>query len=186
MYDHGENKGPETYGLVAEYDDPDSVLKAAQRAYVEGYRKLDAYSPFPVHGLAEAIGFHKNWVPFCTLVAGVTGAIAAFGMQWFATVVHYPYSIAGRPDFSWPMYIPITFEGMVLIAAFTCGISMILFNGLPCPYHSIMNAKNFHRATSDRFFLCIEADDPRYEAESTRMFLESSDPRPLEVSEVRK
>jgi len=186
MHDHAEHKGPEVYGLIAEYDDPDDLLKAAQRAYSEGYRKMDAYSPFPVHGLAESIGFHKNWVPFCTLVAGVLGALGAFGMQWFATVVHYPYSIAGRPDFSWPMYIPVTFEGMVLVAAFTCGISMLLFNGLPQPYHSIMNAKNFHRATSDRFFLCIEADDVRYDADDTRRFLETSMPGPLEVSEVQK
>lgn len=184
MHDHDEDKGPQIYGTIAEYDDPDNLLKAAKRAYAEGYRKMEAYSPFPIHGLAEAIGFHKNYVALCTLLAGLTGAIAAFGMQYIATVLHYPYSIGGRPNFSWPAYIPITFEGMVLLASFTCGISMLLFNGLPSPYHSVMNAKNFHRATSDRFFLCIESADPKYSAEGTKQFLETADPRPLEVSEV--
>lgn len=186
MYDHHDNTEPQIYGVIAEYDDPDVLLKAAARAYGEGYRKMEAYSPFPVHGLADAIGFHKDWIPLCTMVAGLAGAAGAFGMQYFATVIHYPYSIGGRPDFSWPAYIPITFEGMILCAAFTCGISMLLFNGLPSPYHSVMNAKNFHRASSDRFFLCIEVGDPRYDAEGTRDFLQASDPQPIEVSEVEK
>ena len=184
MYDAYHSDGPQVFGLIAEYDDPDALLCAAQSAYSEGYRDLEAYSPFPVHGLSEAIGFHKTILPLFTLVAGLAGAAGAFGMQWFASVVHYPYDIGGRPYFSWPMWIPITFEGMILISAFTTGIAMILMNGLPMPYHPVFNAKNFDRATSDRFFLCIELKDKKYDADTTRQFLEGLDPKPLEVSEV--
>lgn len=175
---------PQTYGLIAEYDDPDHLLKASRRAYKQGYRKLDAYSPFPIHGLSEAIGFKRTAVPLFTLIAGLTGAAGGFMLQYIGSVVHYPYDIGGRPNFSWPMWIPITFESMILLSAFTCGLSMLALNGLPQPYHSVFNAKNFDRATSDRFFLCIEAEDERYETLKTREFLETSDPKPLEVSEV--
>ena len=187
MYDaYDSMQRPGVFGLIAEYDDPDALLAAAKTAYSEGYRDLEAYSPFPVHGLSEAIGFHKTILPVFTLVAGLMGAAGAFGMQWFASVVHYPYDIGGRPNFSWPMWIPITFEGMILIAAFTTGIAMILMNGLPMPYHPVFNAKNFDRATSDRFFLCIETCDDKYDEQLTRQFLEGLDPKPLEVSEVMK
>ena len=160
------------------------MLAGAKTAYSEGYRDLDAYSPFPVHGLSEAIGFHKTILPVFTLVGGRARAAGGCGMHWCASVVHYPYGICGRPYFSWPMWIPITFEGMVLVAAYTTGITMILMNGLPRPYHPVFNAKNFDRATSDRFFLCIEVKDKKYDADSTRQFLEGLDPKPLEVSEV--
>lgn len=184
MSDHHEPTEPEIFGISAEFDDPDAVLEAAKAAYGAGYRQMDAYSPFPIHGLSEAIGYSKSKVPLCTLIGGLTGAAAGFGLQWFASVVHYPYSIGGRPDFSWPAWIPITFEMMVLFAAFTAGLSMLAFNGLPRPYHSIFNAKNFERATSDRFFLCIESNDGKYDPDGTRQFLEGLDPKPLEVSEV--
>ena len=184
MHDHHENNEPETYGIIAEFDNPDVLLKATKTAYAEGYRSMEAYSPFPVHGLAEALGFYWTGVPKFTMIAGLSGAAGAFFMQWFACVVHYPYSIAGRPNFSWPMFIPITFEGMILIASFTTGFAMLALNGLPMPYHSIFNAKNFERATSDRFFLCIECEDPKYDADGTRTFLETLTPKPLEVSEV--
>lgn len=183
MHDAHSNE-PETYGLIAEYDDPDQLLKAAKKAYAEGYRDLEAYSPLPIHGLAEAIGFHKNAVPLVTLIAGLIGAASMFGLQAFGHGWHYPYSIAGRDYVSWPSFIPITFEGMVLFASFTCGICMFLFNGLPKPYHPVMNAKNFKRATSDRFFLCIEAADPKFHMDTTRNFLETMNPKPLDVSEV--
>ena len=181
MHEH-ETTESEVYGIIAEFDDPDAVLAAAKDAYGEGYRKMEAYSPFPIHGLAEAIGFTHNYIPLCGLIAGLTGAASLFGLQWFACVVHYPYNIGGRPNFSWPAFIPITFEGMVLFSAFTIGISMLLFNGFPRPHHPVMNAQNFSRATSDRFFLCIEVDDPQFDrAES---FLNALDHKPLAVSEV--
>lgn len=183
---HEHDSDPKVYGVIAEFDDPDELLKAAKKAYAEGYRNMEAYSPFPIHGLAEAIGFHKNYVPHVTLLAGLTGAATMFAMQAIGMGWHYPYDIAGRDHVSWPSFIPITFEGMVLFAAFTCGISMFLFNGLPMPYHSVMNAKNFRRATSDRFFLCIEAADPKFNPESTTTFLQTMSPKPLEVSEVEE
>lgn len=183
MHDEHKNK-LKTYGLIAEYDDPDALLQAAKHTYHAGYRNFDAYSPFPVHGLAEAVGMHKTRLSVFTLVAGLTGAAAAFGMQWFASAYHYPFEVGGRPYFSWPAFIPITFEGTILLAAFTTGIAMFLLCGLPQPYHPVFNAKNFERASSDRFFLCIEASDRKYDAEDTREFLERLDPKPVEVSEV--
>ncbi len=185
MHNEHETSERKVYGLIAEYADPDGLVKAAAQAYQEGFRDLDAYSPFPVHGLAEAIGVHKTVLPVLTLIAGLTGAAAAFAMQYIASVLHYPYEIAGRPYYSWPAWIPITFEGTIFFAAFTTGIAMILMNGLPRPYHPVFNAKNFDRATSDRFFLCIESKDKRFDANATRSFLESLEPAPLEVSEVQ-
>lgn len=183
MHDAHDNE-PKVYGLVAEYEDPDDFLRAAKIAYAEGYRDLDAYSPFPIHGLSEAIGFHKTKLSWFTLVAGLTGAASAFALQYIGNAWHYAYDIGGKPFFSWPAYIPITFEGTILFAAFTTGFAMILLNGLPMPYHPIFNAKNFERATSDRFFLCIEATDRKYDAHGTRAFLERLNPKALEVSEV--
>lgn len=183
MHDNG-NTQPKVYGMIAEFDDPDALLAAAKRAYSEGYRSMEAYSPLPIHGLAEAIGFTKNYVPHITLVAGLAGAAGGFFMQYFASVIHYPYDIAGRRYLSWPAFIPITFESMILIASFTCGIGMLLMNGFPRPHHPVMNAKNFERATSDRFFLCIESDDPKYDA--AKIFLDGLSPKPLEVSEVEE
>jgi hypothetical protein len=183
MHDAHDNE-PAVYGIVAEYDDPDDLLKAAKTAYAEGYRDLDAYTPFPIHGLSEAIGFHKTRVSWFTLVAGLTGAATGFGLQTFAHVYHYAYDVGGKPNFSWPAFIPITFECTILFAAFTTGFAMLAMNGLPMPYHPIFNAKNFERATSDRFFLCIESKDAKYNAQGTRGFLERLNPKPLEVSEV--
>ncbi len=181
---HYDNQGPSVFGIAAEYDDPDQLLKAARSAWDAGYRDMDAYSPFPVHGLAEAIGFKRTWVQLTTLVAGLTGAAVGFGTQWYATVVHYPYDIGGRPLFSWPAYIPVTFECMVLFAAFTTGFAMLIMNGLPQPYHPMFNIDSFARASSDRFFLCIEATDGRFKLDDTKAFMEKLDPKPIEVSEV--
>lgn len=183
MHEHSHE--PKVYGLVAEFDDPDGLLTAAKRAYDAGYRKLDAYSPFPIHGLAEAIGFKKTAVPLLTLIGGLTGAIFGFSLQVIGSVYHYPYEVGGRPYFSWPAFIPITFECMVLFASFTCGLSMLALNGFPRPHHPIFDAKHFERASSDRFFLCIESDDNRFDADKTWEFLENLDPRPLGVSEVK-
>ena len=179
-----ETEKNKVYGLIAEFDDPDDLIGAATAAFHKGYRTMDAYSPFPVHGLDDALGIQETKLPWFTLAAGLTGAIGGFGMQWFASVIHYPYDIGGRPYFSWPAFIPVTFEMNILFASFTTGLVMLAMNGLPMPYHPVMNAKNFERATSDRFFLCIEHDDPQYDAVATREFLETLEQKPLEVSEV--
>jgi hypothetical protein len=182
---HHDNE-PKIYGVVAEYEDPDDLMAVVKQGRSAGYSNVDAYSPFPIHGLAEAMGVRGTPIPALTLIAGLTGTASAFLLQYIGTVVHYPFDIAGRPNFSWPAYVPIMFELTILFAAFTAGISMILLNGLPMPYHSVMNTPNFERASSDRFFYCIESKDPKFDPESARAFLESMDPKPVAVSEVQE
>jgi hypothetical protein len=170
------------YGVIAEFDTPDGVLAAAQHAYDAGYRHMDAYSPFPVEGLAEALGQHRTWLPLIILVGGITGGVGGFLMQYYATVLAYPLNVGGRPLNSWPMYIPITFELTILSAAFAAVIGMLVLNGLPRPYHPVFNAPHFELASVSRFFLCIEASDPQFEPEKTKLFLEGLSP--LAVSDV--
>jgi hypothetical protein len=173
---------PSLYGLMAEFDTPGELLSAAKRAHAEGYRRMDAHTPFPVEGLSEAIGFHHTWLPLLVLLAGLFGAFVGFASQYYVTVIDYPLNVGGRPLNSWPAYIPITFEVTILFAALTAVIGMIALNGLPMPYHPVFNVPAFARASRDRFFLCIEAADPRFDHEGTRRFLESLKAR--EVSEV--
>ena len=160
------------YGLMAEFAGPDEVLKAARRAYRAGYRKLDAYTPIPIDGLAEAIGFKRNGVAPLVLLGGVTGAVSGMVMQWFASAVHYPLIVAGRPYASWPAFVPITFELGILLASLTAVVGMLVLNGLPRPYHPVFNAPGFDLASQDRFFLCLEAVDPKFDLAQTRQFLE--------------
>lgn len=170
------------YGMLAEFDTPDAMVHATEQAYEHGYRKMDAYSPFPIEEASEALHFHKTAVPFFVLVGGLTGATLGFMLQWIGTAIDYPLNVGGRPLFSWPAFIPITFESTILLAGFAAIISVILLNGLPRPYHPVFNGENFERATDDRFFLCIEAKDPQFDLAETRAFLESQ--KPLNVSEV--
>ncbi|HTU02195.1 MAG TPA: DUF3341 domain-containing protein [Candidatus Sulfotelmatobacter sp.] len=173
---------PPTYALLAEFEDPDRLLQAAQRAYAAGYRRLDAFTPFPVHGLDEAIGMHRNLVAPLVLLGALVGASGGFFLQFWYHVIDYPLNIGGRPLNSWPAFIPITFEATVLIAAITALLGMLALNGLPRPYHPLFNAPRFAMASRDRFFLCIEARDPLFDREGTRRFL--SDLGPREVTEV--
>jgi Protein of unknown function (DUF3341) len=173
---------PPIYGLLAEFDDPDRLLGAAQAAHQDGYRKMDAYTPFPVEHLAEAIGFRATRLPLLILIGGIVGCVGGFFLQYWVSVSAYPENIGGRPLNSWPAFIPVTFELTILLAALTAVFGMLGLNGLPMPYHPLFNVPRFAEASRDRFFLCIEARDLRFDRESTRRFLQSLQPR--EVFEV--
>jgi len=173
------------YGLMAEFEEPEELLAAAERAYRAGYRKMDAYTPLPIEGLAEAIGFHRTWVSPLVLLGGLTGCMGGFGLLYWITTIAYAHNVGGRPFNSWPAYIPVTFECTVLLAALTAVIGMFALNGLPQPYHPVFNNPAFaERASRDRFFLCIEAADPMFDRTQTAAFLETLHPE--QVAEVEK
>jgi hypothetical protein len=174
---------PAIHGLMAEYTTPEELLEAAKRAYAEGYRKLDAYSPMPVDGLAEAIGFTKNRLPLIVLCGGLLGAATAYVMMYFSAVYHYPINVGGRGLHSWPAFVPITFELTILFGSFAAVLGMLGLNGLPMPYHPVFNVPQFALASRNRFFLCIEAVDPKFDFEATRRFLESQGPKSVAVVE---
>ena len=170
------------YGLMAEFDDVTALVKAAERATAEGYKKVDAYTPFPVHELFDALDAHDKRLPRIVLLAGITGCLAGFGLCYWTQVIAYPLNIGGRPFNSWPSFIPVTFETTILGAALAAVFGMLALNGLPMPYHPVFNAPRFAHASRNRFFLCIEARDPKFDREATQRFLDSLDPRG--VSEV--
>ena len=159
------------YGLMAEFDSAQAVLDAAHKVRAAGYTKADAYSPFPIHGLAEALGFHERKIAPIVFLAGLAGALAGYGLEYWTQVIALPLNIGGRPFHSWVSFIPPAFETTILFAAFSSGISMIMLNGLPQPYHPVFNAERFQFASQDKFFLAIEASDPRFDADATRQFL---------------
>jgi hypothetical protein len=165
--------GPRVWGMLGEFERPDELVLAAQRAREAGYRRMDAYTPFPIHGLSEALGLRPSKLPFVVLAGGIIGCATALGMQWFSSTVHYPMNVGGRPFASWPSFIPITFELTVLFAAGAAVFGMLGMNGLPMPYHPVFNAPRFAFASRDRFFLGVEARDPKFDLEKTRVFLES-------------
>ncbi len=174
---------PSIYGLMAEFMTPEEVVEAATMAYDAGYRKMDAFAPLPVEGLSEAVGFRKTRLPLMVLIGGIIGALGGFGMQYWMSVVDYPMNVGGRPYYSWPSFIPITFELTVLCASLTAVFGMIALNGLPMPYHPVFNVRSFERASTDRFFLCIESEDPRFDTDATRQFLAGL-PNAADVTEV--
>jgi ActD protein len=171
------------YGVTAEFDNPDDLLAATERAYAEGYRKIEAYTPFPVHGLAEALGHRGIRLPWIVLAGGIVGAVSGFGLQFFTAVVSYPHNIGGRPLNSWPAFVPITFELTILCAALAAVFGMLALNGLPEPYHPLFNVPSFELASRSHFFLCIEASDPKFELEATRAFLEGLKPHSVSIVE---
>jgi hypothetical protein len=172
---------PKPYGLMAAFLHPEELLAAARAAHQAGYREMDAYSPFPVEGVAEALGFEHTRVSLVVLIGGMTGAVVAYGIQYYSAVRDYPLDVGGRPPHSWPSFIPITFELTILFAAFAAVFGMLLMNGLPKPYHPVFNAPEFKLASQTRFFLCLQATDPQF-GEQTKAFLESLNP--ISVHEV--
>jgi hypothetical protein len=161
---------------MAEFNDHEQLLAATRRTYAEGYRRMDAFSPFPIEGLAEALGRRGTRIPLFVLIGGMTGAVGGYFMQVYAMAIDYPLNIGGRPLHSWPAFVPITFELTVLCASLTAFLSVFLLNRLPQPYHPVFNPPEFARASQDRFFLCIESVDPQFEENRTRRFLESLQP----------
>jgi hypothetical protein len=175
-------KRPPIYGLLAEFDDPTALVQAARTAREGGYTRLDAYTPFPIEALREALDLPHNRLPLFVLIGGVLGGLGGYLLQYWTSVVAYPINVGGRPLHSWPAFVPITFETTVLGAALACALGMIALNGLPMPYHPLFNVPRFALSSRDRFFLCIEATDPLFDRDGTRRFLEGL--RPRQVSDV--
>ncbi len=170
------------YGLMAEFEDPNALVSAVQQARAEGYRRMDAYSPFPIEELHDALGLPPTRLPLIVLIGGLVGAIAGYSLQYWVSVFENPLNVGGKPLHSWPAFIPITFETTILVAALSAVLGMLALNGLPMPYHPVFNVSRFALASRNRFFLCIEARDPRFDLEATRHFLQTLNPR--EVSTV--
>jgi hypothetical protein len=160
------------YGLMAEFDSAQSLVDAAHRTHAAGYQKIDAYSPFPIEGLAEAMGFTKNRVPLVVLIGGLIGGLSGYLMQYWIAAITYPVNVGGKPYHSWPAFIVVTFEMTILFAGLSAVFGMLALNGLPMPYHPVFNVPRFAFATKDRFFLIVFSSDPKYDPELTRGFLE--------------
>ena len=170
------------YGLMAEFATPTALVQAAERARLEGYRQMDAYSPIPIEELSEALGLRRTRLPILVFLGGLLGGIAGYGLEYWTQAVAYPLNVGGRPYNSWPQYIPVTFETTVLGAALSAFVGMWALNKLPMPYHPVFNVPAFVRASRDRFFLCIETTDPRFDRFQTAKFLETL--HPMGVFEV--
>src|SRR5947209_18954244 len=161
---------------MAEFDNPTALVNAARAAREHGYRKLDAYSPFPIEELSEALHLHKNRLPLIVLIGGILGGSLGYLLQYYVTVWYFPINIAGRPLNSWPAYIVITFEMTILLAALSCVLGLLALCGLPMPYHPVFNVPRFALASRNRFFLCIESTDALFAHDATCSFLEPLQP----------
>jgi len=170
------------YGLIAEFRTGDALLEAAKRARDDGYRELEAYAPYPIEGIAEAVGFKSSKVPLMTLVGGIVGGLGGYFLQWYSAVIDYPINVGGRPLHSWPSFIPATFELTILGAALFAVVGMLIANGLPQLHHPIFNAPDFEQATRNRFFLCLPAHDPHYDEKHSKAFLQGL--QPMSIAEV--
>ena len=161
------------YGVMGEFETAKQLIQATEKTREAGYRRIDAYAPFPVEGLSEALGLRRSWVPFVTLVGGLLGGLSGFAFQYWVNVYSYPMNIGGRPLNSWPAFIPVTFELTILGASTFAVFGMLAMNKLPQPHHPVFNVPRFTHASTDRFFLCIEARDPKFHLAETARFLQS-------------
>lgn len=164
------------HGVTAEFEQAEQLLIAAKKAREAGYTKIEAYSPFPVHGLSDNIGFRDERVPVFMFIGGAIGAITGMGLQIFTNAIDYPINVGGKPLISYAAFIPVTFECTILFASLTGAIGMFAMNGLPKPYDPMFNAPNFERASQDRFFLTIEATDPNFDMDKATEFLNTLEP----------
>jgi hypothetical protein len=170
------------HGLMAEFGTPTALVHAAEQARLAGYRQMDAYTPIPIEELNEALGLRRTRLPRLVFLGGLFGGLAGYGLEYWSQAMAYPMNIGGRPYHSWPHFIPVAFETTVLGAALTCFVGMWALNKLPQPYHPVFNVPEFARASLDRFFLCIESTDPKFDREETARFLQTL--HPVGVSEV--
>ena len=178
---------PALYGLLVEYDEPEDLIAAARRVRAAGYRRIDAYTPMPVHGLASALGVRRTRLPLIILAGGIVGALLGLALQIWTSAYVYPHNVGGRPLISWPAFIPVTFEMTILCAALSGVLGMLALNGLPRPYHPLFAVPEFARATQSSFFLCVEATDPLFDRERTGALLaEGQTDRVIEVEEVAR
>ena len=171
------------FGLMAEFDSPNALVSAAHHARKAGYRRMDGYSPYPIEELHEALDFHDSRLPMIVLIGGLLGCIGGYALQYWISAIAYPIDVGGRPLHSWPAFIPVTFECTILAAALSAVLGMLALNGLPMPFHPVFNVPRFAFASRDRFFLCIEARDGKFDLEGTRQFLSSTGAREVTVVE---
>jgi hypothetical protein len=171
------------YGLMAEFSDPTELVAGTRSAREAGYRVMDAYSPMPIEGLHDALGEGPSKLPLIVLIGGLVGGISGYTLQWWASTAAYPLNVGGRPLHSWPAFIPVTFECTILVAALAAVLGMLALNGLPEPYHPVFNVPRFALASRNRFFLCIEATDPKFDLDATRAFLETLTPKEVTTVE---
>ncbi len=173
---------PGLHGVIAEFEQPEQLVAAARRARAEGYRNMDAYTPYAVEGLSQALGMNRTWIPLITLIGGILGGTGGYFMLWYSRVISYPLNIGGRANHAWPAFIPITFEMTVLGASLAAFFGCLLLNKLPQLYHPVFNAPTFELASQTRFFLCVEAIDPKFDLDGTTAFLQTL--KPLSVAAV--
>ena len=167
----------ELYGLMAEFDTSTEIVEAAEKVRDAGYTKTDAYSPFPIHEMDEALGIKRSILPYIVFAGGIVGLLSGFGLQYFTHVIDFPIIVGGRPHFSLPAFVPPAYELTILLASFSAMFGMLLLNGLPKPYHPVFNVPRFNLASREKFFLVIESEDPRFDYDETRSFIESLGPQ---------
>jgi hypothetical protein len=176
------SKGNDLHGVMAEFRTPKDLLAAIEAAKGSGYTKMDAYTPYPIEKVIDALGFHHTKVPLICLIGAMVGMVGVFGLATWVSVIEYPLNIGGRPHFSWPAFVPVTFEGAVLIGGLSTAIGMFLLNGFPAPYHPVFNVPRFVEASKFRYFLCIESTDPKFDVEKVRELLKGT--ATVEVNDV--
>jgi hypothetical protein len=178
---HGGAK-PALHGVMGEFSDPQDLVDAIEKVRAEGYTKIDAYTPFPIEEVWEAIGHHKSPVPLVVLIGGIIGGLSGFFLQYWVSAIEYPLNVGGRPFNSWPAFIPVTFECTILGAVLSAVAGVFIINGLPEPYHPVFNVPRFAFASRDRYFLCIEATDPKFDRDIAHQLLQEV--RATEIADV--